>query len=519
MNIKLSNSVSFKICFLLGVDDVSLKNDFKEEYKRSDSLKAFEYYPDALTLRSLSRVRQSFFWDSGFYSKKGKNPNTFSESVESDVSYLKENGIDLEKAFNLLDINSFINYLSDMMNIIKYKVLVDLEVPFVDELIYFFYLPYIEKTKYIDLVSHYMELDNPYNIYIYNGENIKQTLKYCFHSDKNLIFSIHSLLGKSISDGTYYYEYKYRTELGEDLDASMTIDSEILLSQYLSHEEILSVKPIDDVVEVLEAVPVVETVVPEIEVIEIDVNEPVEYSNISVTEYIEKNNVEIFVDCDNVEFFKFMGFLSLLENTDNIKGVVLVIDEKSNYLWRVFNSFYTGSLAIRSVFVPRLKEQKSVADIVLTKEVCHSVYVNGVKNILLFSSDSDFFGLVSALPDISFGVCYVSRAMSTDYLSYLRNRDIPLMDLKSVDSDKLIQTYREKALSYYLLNVLTYLPINGWSIAKIADYVYDSFISETDSDLNLSDIEKFVNTKFDKVQIGVEDDKTVLSLDNISIVA
>ena len=95
----LTNSVSFRMCYLLGVDVEYLKRDFKEEYNKTNELKLFENYVDAKTLRSLNRVRQSFIVDFANDIKKGKGIKEFSTNVKEDVLFLKDKGIDLEKAF------------------------------------------------------------------------------------------------------------------------------------------------------------------------------------------------------------------------------------------------------------------------------------------------------------------------------------------------------------------------------------------------------------------------------------
>ena len=495
----LTNSVSFRMCYLLGVDVEYLKRDFKEEYNKTNELKLFENYVDAKTLRSLNRVRQSFIVDFANDIKKGKGIKEFSTNVKEDVLFLKDKGIDLEKAFKQVSLEDFLNYLGDMISVIQYKVLFDLEVPYVEEMQTCFDFPDMKNTKLVDIVSSYQELGNPYNIYIYRSENIRQTLKYFYHTDKNMIYSVHSMINKALKDEDFQYSYEYRATMGEDIDSSMVINSEELLKKYTE------VPSVSNIVKIEIPHPLM-------------LNKKVQNIAYSIMDYIKDSTIEIFVDCDNIEFFKFITFLSTIDSMDTVKSLVLVIDEKSNYLWRVFEKFYTGNLQIRSISVPRLKEQKSVADIILTKEVCYSVYKNNINRVLLVSSDSDFFGLVSALPEISFGVCYTANAMGAEYLNYLHSQNIPTIDLQLVDSEEIVKKYTDKALTYYMLNVLSYLPMSGWSIGKISTFMYDSFSNETDKSLDLKYIENFVSKNISKVTLDIKEDKVILYLNNIKVV-
>ena len=54
--------------------------------------------------------------------------------------------------------------------------------------------------------------------------------------------------------------------------------------------------------------------------------------------------------------------------------------------------------------IERIKEQKSLVDIRLTTGTCREYYQNGIKSFILVSSDSDYWGLIAAMPELRFFV-------------------------------------------------------------------------------------------------------------------
>ena len=532
MAVSAYNSVAFRINYLLGIDKEFLDKNFSEEFIKSSKLKYFENYVDAKKLRSLCRVRQSVLLEYSSYIKKIKKSLTFPAKIKEDVDYLKKEGIDLVKGLEELEIHEFFNYLSAMIEVIRYKVLLDLEIPYIEALENYFYFPEVSESDMTSLVAVASENSGYYGIYIFESEYIKQSLKYALMKDKNLIYSIYSIMNKSCDLDIPYYNYEYRKSKGEDLDSSRVIDSMAILDNIIKNrngvesvEEISSVEEVEipiitesssnEPIESLVNVPVISK-----ETIEIDTTAPYRKTNITTSDmykYMQVDDVEIYVDCDNVEFFKFITFMNTISHFNTIKNIVLIVDEKANFLWKVFDKFYTGKVNIKTIFVPRLKDHKSVADIVLTKEICQSVYTRNQNRVVLVSSDSDFFGLISVLSDVSFGVAYVEKAISQEYLNYLGNLDIPTIDLMTLDTKDTIQKYTNTAFAYYMLNVLSYLPMYAWTVAKVTEHVFEAFTSETDKEIDMRNIKSFIASNFDNVSMEIKDEKVVLKLNDVSI--
>lgn len=492
-----NKSIAFIVSYLLGADKDYLRDNFKLDWEKSCGCARFDNYVDAGSLRNLCELRYSILRDIDSFNKK-KIP----AYVEKNINYLSEKGIEVTKGFNTLSTCNFFNFITDMINVITYKCLVDLDIPQSEVLENLFSFPILTETEFEKVIQDFNEVNPRNGIYVFCLERIKDTLSRAFLNDRNLFYSFYSLQNKRFEGGIPQYVANYRELPGIDIDESIYINTEVILKTYHTKndhyigEQLIGTKF-------------------DIEVLDMATRKQVEKA-FEMSDYLKVKNLRLFVDCDNIEFFKFLGFLNTL-TSENISGIVLIVDEKSNYLWRVFDKIYKGGIPVKSINVPRLKEQKSVVDVVLTKEICKAVYCEGLDKVLLISSDSDFFGLISSLIDVDFGVCFVSSAMGVDYLKYLENNNIPTMDLLTVEDDCKIDEVKEIGFSYLLLHELSNVPMTYWTVSSLSDLLYNSFTSETDISVTKQEIKKFIGNKFEKVYVDIRDENTYVCLENFEI--
>lgn len=489
-----NKSIAFVVSYLMGVDTTYLRDNFKLDYESSNKCKSFENYVDSALFRNLNQVRQSILFNFDKYLEK-----KFPKSVEKSIKFLKSKNIDLEMALNTLSLNQFFNYLSKMIEVIQYKCLLDFDLPNIEDLEYLFTYPTLSYTQLEEISGIANELRSKNGVYVYQSEKIRTTLSRAFLNDRNLFYSIYSMQSKKFNIELSDFTMQYRAEVGVDIDETIFIDSikiyETFVTPKITEVQVVSQPQITDIqlhFGVKDAVPM------------------------DMSEYLKSENLKLFVDCDNVELFKFLAFINRLDSR-NISGIVLVIDEKSNYLWKVFRSIYKGPIPIRSINVPRLKEQKSVVDVVLTKAVCESVYLENTERILLFSSDSDFFGLISSFPEIDFGVCYVSNAMGQDYLKYLNNNNIPTVDLLAIEDDSTMDGYKNAAYTFLFLYELGKIPMLKWNVNSLSEMLYDSFTNETDITVNKQDIRKFIRDTYDKVRVDIREEKVYIRVEDFEV--
>lgn len=114
------------------------------------------------------------------------------------------------------------------------------------------------------------------------------------------------------------------------------------------------------------------------------------------------DKVEIVVDCENSNIFKLCGVLTSLnaEELSKIHKLILFDDVHTNPGWDLLERFV--KIPVERIMVNRIKEQKSLVDIKMTACVCREHYENNISSFILVSSDSDFWGLISSLPDAKF---------------------------------------------------------------------------------------------------------------------
>ena len=76
------------------------------------------------------------------------------------------------------------------------------------------------------------------------------------------------------------------------------------------------------------------------------------------------------------------------------------------------------------ILIERVKESKSLVDIKLTARACQEHYINKVDSFIIVSSDSDYWGLISSLPDARFLMMIEHEKSGPDLKAALVNTGI-----------------------------------------------------------------------------------------------
>lgn len=110
----------------------------------------------------------------------------------------------------------------------------------------------------------------------------------------------------------------------------------------------------------------------------------------------------IAVDCENSDAYKLASVLTQLdsEKTSHIKKIMLYDDAHTTKAWSFLDKI-TG-IPVQHIMVDRIKETKSLVDIKMCVGVSEAYYRDNIDSFILCSSDSDFWGLISSLPDAKF---------------------------------------------------------------------------------------------------------------------
>ena len=114
------------------------------------------------------------------------------------------------------------------------------------------------------------------------------------------------------------------------------------------------------------------------------------------------NKVVMVVDCENSDPYRFCAVLNGLEAKalSKIHKIMLFDDVHTVNAWRILES--CTSIPVEHIMTKRVKEEKSLVDIEMTALTCREHYRDQVDSFVIVSSDSEYWGLISTLPDARF---------------------------------------------------------------------------------------------------------------------
>lgn len=152
--------------------------------------------------------------------------------------------------------------------------------------------------------------------------------------------------------------------------------------------------------------------------------------------FLNKDNkgAEVFVDCDNVSIDSVAFILSSIpvKERSKIKKVHLVLDDRTVIPWsRVWGKDYNFIIER----VGRIKEAKSVVDIRLTARVCRSYYSEQIENFIIIASDSDYYGMITSMPNADFLVVHNDGRASQDFLDCLVSLNVPTFQIPKIPAE------------------------------------------------------------------------------------
>ena len=120
----------------------------------------------------------------------------------------------------------------------------------------------------------------------------------------------------------------------------------------------------------------------------------------------ESEKAAIAVDCENSDVFKLYSVLKGLDADElaKIEKITLYDDPNTTSGWDWLSKF--THIPVEHIEVDRVTDRKSLVDVRMTASVVADYYRDGITSFIIVSSDSDFWGLISALPKADFLVMY-----------------------------------------------------------------------------------------------------------------
>lgn len=123
----------------------------------------------------------------------------------------------------------------------------------------------------------------------------------------------------------------------------------------------------------------------------------------NIYDFINNNeSTVIVVDCENSDAYKLASVLKQLDQNEieRIHKIMLYDDVHTTKAWAFLNKI--TNIPVEHILVDRIKENKSLVDMKMCAGVSASYYRDNITSFILCSSDSDFWGLISSMPEANF---------------------------------------------------------------------------------------------------------------------
>ena len=128
-----------------------------------------------------------------------------------------------------------------------------------------------------------------------------------------------------------------------------------------------------------------------------------DYTRYNVFDFLEDSERTVFVvDCENSDAYSLCAMIQNLpeEMLSKIQKVILYDDVHTTSAWQILNEH--TSVPVEHIEIERIKDSKSLVDMRLATGVCREFFQNNVESFVLCSSDSDYWALISSLPEAKF---------------------------------------------------------------------------------------------------------------------
>jgi hypothetical protein len=145
----------------------------------------------------------------------------------------------------------------------------------------------------------------------------------------------------------------------------------------------------------------------------------------SIYSFIENSTKSVFaVDCENSNPYKVFAALRGLgsEYRNKISKIILYADPNVIETWSTLEKFV--DIPVEYIRVERLKSDKSMTDMKLAAGVCREFYQEEADSFILAASDSDYWSLISSLPEAKFLVMIETEKTASVMLNALREAKV-----------------------------------------------------------------------------------------------
>lgn len=145
----------------------------------------------------------------------------------------------------------------------------------------------------------------------------------------------------------------------------------------------------------------------------------------NIYDFIGSNEKTAFVvDCENSDPYKLHAVLRNLDSDElaKVSKIILYDDPHTTVAWKILNEF--TNIPVEHILVERVKQNKSLVDMSLAVGACKEFYQGRADSFVIVSSDSDYWGLISTLPEARFLVMVEESKCGHDMKNAMENAGI-----------------------------------------------------------------------------------------------
>ncbi|MGI6013052.1 MAG: hypothetical protein ACOX7K_02045 [Oscillospiraceae bacterium] len=236
-------------------------------------------------------------------------------------------------------------------------------------------------------------------------------------------------------------------------------------------------------------------------------------SKVSDAADLTKNNIYDFiaasqntvfvVDCENSDPYKLCSTLLNLEadELEKVSKIILYDDVHTASAWRILDRIL--DIPVEHTLVERIKSSKSLVDTALSVGTCREFFLNHVDSFVIVSSDSDYWGLISNLPEANFLLMVEHENCGIDIRNAMESCGIYYCYI-----DDFCSGNNEELKTMALLNeIQTYIEdrFQGFNVKEMMEQAYLS------TRVHMSDAEKrqFQNKYVKPMHLSIDNDGNV----------
>lgn len=210
----------------------------------------------------------------------------------------------------------------------------------------------------------------------------------------------------------------------------------------------------------------------------------------------------IAVDCENSDPYKMCATLKNLSDkyTSKISKIILIDDIHASSAWKILE-YYTP-IPVEYKLIERVKKGKSLVDITLSSVICREYYTSGADSVILFSSDSDYWGLASSMPEMKFHVMVERGSFAEEYRVAIEESGMSYCYIDDFFTGNALEI-KYKAILKELGSSLKSIKIN-------VNNLLDGALSTTRAELSPAERKQFYDKYLKRLTVEVDDNGNVI---------